>query len=451
MTIRFELRTTKKTAEGERVPLHISVSDGRDFRKRQVTKSLIAPTWWDLKAADLKKRVLIPEDDRQSISKEMSAIRSYISEAYAIDKEKGKVNSVWLEKTVENYYKGKSLAPKARKSRKKNFDDLFYMFSDGRELSNSRVRHYHVLQRLIHRYEVYVRVSMPRMGRYVFDIHDVTVDTLNDLRDYIKNEYLYVEKYPQIMEALPEKRGFSERSENYLHGLFKLIKAFFSWCIKNGYTKNWPFTDFEMPKEEYGTPIIMTLDEVETLYRTPMPTKVLEEQRDIFVFQCNVGCRVGDLMSYTKQSVQNGALALEYIAAKTLHFSGRTVVVPLNSIALEIVEKYKDLPDEQLLPFISEQNYNDNIKAAFKVAGITRLVTELDPVTRKEVKHPLNEIASSHLARRTFAGNIYRQVKDPNLVASLTGHAEGSRAFNRYREIDLGMKQDLVRILENKK
>ena len=106
---------------------------------------------------------------------------------------------------------------------------------------------------------------------------------------------------------------------------------------------------------------------------------------------------------------------------------------------------------DNLLPFISEQNYNDNIKAAFTVAGITRLVTELDPVTRKEVKHPLNEIASSHLARRTFAGNIYRQVKDPNLVASLTGHAEGSQAFNRYREIDLGMKQDLMKILENKK
>jgi len=35
--------------------------------------------------------------------------------------------------------------------------------------------------------------------------------------------------------------------------------------------------------------------------------------------------------------------------------------------------------------------------------------------------------------------------------ASLTGHAEGSRAFNRYREIDLGMKQDLVKILENQK
>ena len=449
MTIRFELRTKKKTAEGERVPLHISVSDGRNFRKRQVTKILIDPTWWDAKTADLKKRMLIPESESQTISKEISALRTYIAEAYTIDKEKDRIGPAWLEKTAENYYRGKSLSPKVRKSRKKCFDELFFMFSDGRELSNSRVRHYHVLQRLIHRYEVYVRVSMPRMSRYVFDINEVNVDTLNDLRDYIKNEYLYVEKYPQIMDALPEKRGFLERSENYLHGLFKLIKAFFSWCIKSGYTKNWPFTDFEMPKEEYGTPIIMTLDEVETLYRTPMPTKVLEEQRDIFVFQCNVGCRVGDLMSYTKQSVQNGAL--EYIAAKTLHFSGRTVVVPLNATALEIVEKYKDRPGDSLLPFISEQNYNDNIKAAFTVAGITRLVTELDPVTRKEVKHPLNEIASSHLARRTFAGNIYRQVKDPNLVASLTGHAEGSRAFNRYREIDLGMKQDLVKILENKK
>ena len=36
-----------------------------------------------------------------------------------------------------------------------------------------------------------------------------------------------------------------------------------------------------MPKEEYSTPIIMTLDEVETLYRTPMPTKVLEERHRI--------------------------------------------------------------------------------------------------------------------------------------------------------------------------
>ena len=61
------------------------------------------------------------------------------------------------------------------------------------------------------------------------------------------------------------------------------------------------------------------------------------------------------------------------------------------------------------------------------------------------------KIASSHMARRTFIGNIYKLVKDPNLVSALTGHVEGSRAFTRYRTIDIDMKKDLVKILEGAK
>ena len=72
-------------------------------------------------------------------------------------------------------------------------------------------------------------------------------------------------------------------------------------------------------------------------------------------------------------------------------------------------------------------------------------------VTRTEKKVPINEIASSHMARRTFIGNIYKLVKDPNLVSALTGHVEGSRAFTRYRTIDIDMKKDLVKILEGVK
>ena len=74
----------------------------------------------------------------------------------------------------------------------------------------------------------------------------------------------------------------------------------------------------------------------------------------------------------------------------------------------------------------------------------------INPKTREEEKKRLCDIARSHLARRTFIGNIYKLVKDPNLVSALTGHAEGSRAFNRYRDIDIDMKRDLVKILEGK-
>lgn len=70
------------------------------------------------------------------------------------------------------------------------------------------------------------------------------------------------------------------------------------------------------------------------------------------------------------------------------------------------------------------------------------------PQTREDVARPLYEVASTHTARKTFIGNLYRQVKDPNLIASMSGHSEGSRAFARYRKIDDEMKKELVNLLD---
>ncbi|MCQ2153575.1 MAG: hypothetical protein MJY44_03240, partial [Bacteroidales bacterium] len=39
-----------------------------------------------------------------------------------------------------------------------------------------------------------------------------------------------------------------------------------------------------------------------------------------------------------------------------------------------------------------------------------------------------------YVAGKTFCGNLYRSVKDPDLVGSLSGHAHGSAAFTRYRD-----------------
>jgi integrase len=61
---------------------------------------------------------------------------------------------------------------------------------------------------------------------------------------------------------------------------------------------------------------------------------------------------------------------------------------------------------------------------------------------------PINEVASSHLARRCFVGNMYKKAKDQNLVAELSGHKQNSKAFARYREIDEEMRQELVSMIE---
>ncbi|MBR2297419.1 MAG: hypothetical protein IKA45_00875 [Bacteroidales bacterium] len=125
-----------------------------------------------------------------------------------------------------------------------------------------------------------------------------------------------------------------------------------------------------------------------------------------------------------------------------------TVRVPLNSIAKEILERYKDIPFDELLPLISQHKYNVAIKKMFLAAGLISPVVVYNPTTSEQEIRPLNEVASSHLARRCFVGNLYKQVKDPNLVGALSGHKEGSRAFAHYSEIDEDMKRDLVSMLE---
>ena len=151
-------------------------------------------------------------------------------------------------------------------------------------------------------------------------------------------------------------------------------------------------------------------------------------------------------MKLKKTDIINGNI--EYIPHKTIKATGKTVIVPLNNMAREIVDKYFNILSDQLLPFSSPHKYNEDIKKILEKCEITRLVSVLDPLTRREKKVPINTIATSHMARRTFIWNIYKKVKDPNLVASLTGHTEGSKAFSRYRDIDTEMKKELVGLLD---
>ena len=69
-------------------------------------------------------------------------------------------------------------------------------------------------------------------------------------------------------------------------------------------------------------------------------------------------------------------------------------------------------------------------------AGIDRQVIVLDPKTRQERRCLLSDVASSHMARRTFVGQLYKMTKDPAQVGKVSGHAPNSRAFLRYRKID---------------
>ena len=231
---------------------------------------------------------------------------------------------------------------------------------------------------------------------------------------------------------------------------------------------NNPFDGLKIGSEVYGTPFYLSLEERNLIAETdlekafeglnddeqatfqslkPLPLGRLAVQRDIFVFHCLIGCRVGDLLKLTSSNVVDGAI--EYVAEKTRGKKPITVRVPLNKRALALVEKYKGVDIKgRLMPFIFAQHYNEAIKAVLFLCGIVRNVTVLNSQTGKGEQTPIWRVASSHMARRTFVGNLYKKVQDPNLVGSLSGHVEGSKAFVRYRDIDEDMKKNVVSLID---
>ena len=148
----------------------------------------------------------------------------------------------------------------------------------------------------------------------------------------------------------------------------------------------------------------------------------------------------------TKRSIVDGAV--QYNPKKTKEGNPVVVRVPLLTATKEILDKYEDLPGDAILLLISQQKYNIAIKKILKHAGIDRTVTWLNPTIGEPEPRPIYEVLSSHSARKAFAGNMYKNVKDPNLVCALTGHKEGSKAFNRYRKIDEDTNRKTVSLLE---
>ena len=340
---------------------------------------------------------------------------------------------------------------------------LIEKYKAERRFSEFRLKHLDVIVRCLKRFELYKRAK--NKSHFRLNINKITHDLLIELEDFLGNEPEIFKQYPEIYKAVPCSTKESKktppsakngdcvkgkpkvRGKNTIIDQMNRIRSFMIWAYKKEIVRHNPFDEYKIDEAVYGKPIYITVEERNTLYGTDLSDDpVLAQQRDIFVFQSLIGCRVGDLYRFTQGNIIDGGI--EYIPGKTNNERAMAVRVPLTKTAQEILERYRDPDRKSILPFISEQQYNIHIKQAFRRAGLTRMVTVVDQVTRKAKQEPLCDVASTHMARRTFIGNIYKKIKDPNIIGAMSGHKEGSKAFARYRDIDEDIKREVVNLLE---
>lgn len=335
--------------------------------------------------------------------------------------------------------------------------ELCHLYCQRNNISANRTKTYHSLARQIGRYETFMQLTEPRRRKgFKLSSDTLTTDDIEAFRDYLRNESELAKEYPKIFAEILKrypvsanekvKRTIQPRGENTIIGQMKRFQAVMNWCYSTGKTQNKPFETVTIGAELYGTPTYITRDERNAIADADLSaySKSMQTQRDIFVFQCLTGCRVGDLYSLTNANIDESNV-LRYTPSKTQGKSGATATIPLSERAISILDKYKGIDKQgRLLPFISEQQYDKSIKAIFRACGIIRDVVTLNPTTRQREVRCIADIASSHMARRIFIGAAYQKVKDPNIIGKMSGHTEGSRAFARYRAIDENMLREVI-------
>lgn len=196
------------------------------------------------------------------------------------------------------------------------------------------------------------------------------------------------------------------------------------------------FTDI-LTQDYKQEPIYLNTEELNQLaaYRCDRPKQ--DNVRRAFIFQCLTGMRFGDLAALRSICKdEDGNPFIHYVANKT----GEEAKVPLTPLALEQLNAEGAILDVPSLP-----TYNAAIKEIMETAGIKRMVPIL---AGKTINYePICKHGSSHMARRTFVGRLINTDVSAEVVRSMSGHAEGSKAFARYYAITDAQKRKALATL----
>lgn len=410
-------------------------------REKNVDIKVVSPLtvydkYWDADTLSYKRTAAVSATEQKRLPGQIASIIEHVEETFS-----DKADSKWLKQAIKDVLYPSRAFERNHPNLLRRIHEYLEKF-DGADRTKEHIIRF---ERKMSRYHDYQREILGSRDFMLF-VETVTLEQMNDFRDYVVNEHLLQQEHPDFYAPrMLIKRKPKPLSGTTVINIMNLFCTFLHWCKKMKYSDNEVYALYGCKEPTYGDPFFLTSEERNILYDADLGDKPkLAVIRDIFMFHCYVGCRVGDLYRLTRDNIKDGFL--EYMPQKTKKCQAKTVRVPLHEKAMKILERY-DKNTDKLLPFKTVHTYNLGIRELLKHCGIDRMVTILDTHGYNTVQKPLYEVASSHTARKTFVGNLYKQVPDPNLIASLSGHVEGSRAFNRYRTIDDDMKRKLVEMI----
>ena len=226
------------------------------------------------------------------------------------------------------------------------------------------------------------------------------------IRDF--DEWLHKYKLEETDSyGRPVTKNYSQSTIGSFH---KNLKAFIAEAVVDGYLKEnvYVVKRIKVDKGEARIDKFLTIEELQMVETAKMPTKSLEDARDLFVFACKTGLSYIDLMKFDSSLIKENDGVLVY--------SGRRQKTNIKFVCV-ITKSAKAILDKfgGKLPRIPNAKYNLKLKLVADAAGVDK---------------PL----SSHYARHTAAMTWLNEGVSMEVVAKVLGHSTTAQT-KTYAEI----------------
>jgi len=431
----------RTSAKGDTLRVRLRLIDGRDV-------TLYHKTGIRAKIKDLEK--FTPEGTlkpkvtvyNKQLKAELNTHFTAMSKAYALMKAKGMdMTSDVLEKEID-----KILNPvvEVRSSSAETLCERFVRFADeSRRDGIIGVERYKMIIGQADKLKRFLTIK----GLSKISVTEFDTNLLLEYRQFVFDEYLYVEKYPKLYKV--EKKRGARRNPDHRASIntvvynMKNLQALFNELEKTDEIMKSPFRRLTTEKKRavmhtmYDSPVFLRQEEFQKVIDTEVPDK-LQGIKDAFILNCCFGCRIGDFsrLSMEKVSVSpEGIPYIHYIPSKTsgTQENNKEIVTPLIRLAYDIIQRTRfDFGFK--ITTAGTSFYNKKVRDLIKACGIDRKVSIYDQEKHDNVYVPLYEEASSKLARKTHV-DMMSKVQVNLYAAGL--HREGSSAVNRYTNMEL--------------
>jgi len=215
-----------------------------------------------------------------------------------------------------------------------------------------------------------------------------------------------------------------EHVNNTVSKYIKTLKTYMKWTMERDYHKNDEFVKFSA-KEKPADITYLTSNQLFHLNDIKIEDETLVLVKDYFCLACFTGLRFSDIAQIRKEYFKEGSLFLPIKKTK------ETMMIPINKHANQILEKY-----DFDIKVYSNAITNKKLKIIGKLAEFNQevILKKYKGSETIEIRKPLSEHLTFHLARRTFITvSLEQKMTIPEIMA-IVGHKD-YKTLKRYIKI----------------